>query len=175
MNERATLAAIDRPTLVRYGVLAWFCSLSMITYIDRVCIKQVQEEIEASLGLPPGDIWMAFVVLGVIGIFWVAGFYRWYRDGPREHPGVNEKERDLIEAGTGLSRKPAPLSWATVLKSPTLWCLSFMYFCSNSGWSLFITFDSRILKNDMKLAGWELHLASGAPLFFGGIACMLGG
>src|SRR5512140_2547746 len=32
--------SIAKPTNVRYVVLAWACSLSMLTYIDRVCIKQ---------------------------------------------------------------------------------------------------------------------------------------
>ena len=32
---------VAKPTGVRYGVLGWACALSMITYIDRVCIKQV--------------------------------------------------------------------------------------------------------------------------------------
>src|SRR3954447_9864606 len=48
MNDvnRATTA-----TLVRYKVLAWMCALSMITYIDRVCIKQVGDEITGDLGI----------------------------------------------------------------------------------------------------------------------------
>jgi nitrate/nitrite transporter NarK len=50
-----------------------------------------------------------------------------------------------------------------------------MYFCSNSGWSFFITYVTPYMKNDLQLSGWQLHLASGAPLFFGGIGCMLGG
>jgi nitrate/nitrite transporter NarK len=69
----------------------------------------------------------------------------------------------------------APMSWASILSSPTLWCLSFMYFCSNSGWSFFITYVTPYMKNDLQLTGWQLHLASGAPLFFGGIGCLLGG
>jgi MFS family permease len=117
----------------------------------------------------------AFVLLGVLGVFWVAGFNYWFRDTPRQHPHVNEAERDLIESQAAAAAKPAPLSWDTVLRSPTLWCLSIMYFCSNSGWSFFITFVNPYLKNDLKLTGWLLHVASGAPLFFGGFGCMLGG
>jgi nitrate/nitrite transporter NarK len=68
-----------------------------------------------------------------------------------------------------------PLSWSAMLSSPTLWTLSFMYFCSNSGWSFFITFVTPYLKNDLGLTGWTLHLASGAPLFFGCLGCFCGG
>jgi MFS family permease len=346
---------------VRYGVLAWFCTLSMITYIDRVCIMQVQDDMQSDLGLTKdqfayafsafalayalfevptgwlgdrigprkvlsrivvcwlgftaltgmatswltlvvvrflfgageagaypniaratknwipfrergraqGLIWTfgrwggavapvliialtypfvyledlagwhvagwrgAFFMLGLLGLAWVIGFRLFFRDVPREHPGVNEAELALIEgpayeqrnsvepmdadrqarasppetgivaaagplapavtesitatapaapavvSATAVERPslavPAPMSWASILTSPTLWCLSFMYFCSNSGWSFFITYVTPYMKNDLQLSGWQLHLASGAPLFFGGIGCMLGG
>lgn len=291
MNDVNTLAASSTATRVRYGILAWFCSLSMITYIDRVCIMQVQDDIQRDLGLSPDDfkwafsffalayalfeipsgwigdrigprkvlarivlcwllftaltgfawgllslvvirflfgageagaypnmargarnwfpysergtaqglIWTfgrwggavapilivllampfgwrgAFVLLGVLGVFWVIGFWNRFRDTPREHPDVNEAEQLLIESGVSSAAKPAPLNWGSVLRSPTLWTLSFMYFCSNSGWSFFITYVTPYLKNDLELKGWQLHLASGAPLFFGGVGCMLGG
>ena len=35
----------------------------------------------------------AFVLLGVLGVFWVIGFARWFRDTPGEHPAVNDAER----------------------------------------------------------------------------------
>jgi len=282
---------IPQPTAVRYGVLAWLCSLSMITYIDRVCIMQVREDMERDLGLEEwqfsyafsafalayalceiptgwlgdrlgarkvltrivlcwlfftaltgavwdwtslmvvrtlfgageagaypnmarasrnwfpyrqrglaqGLIWTfgrmggaiapvlivllaapfgwrgAFVLLSVIGVIWLVGFARWYRDRPQEHPQVNDAERALIVEGSPVSAAPAPLSWDGILRSPTLWCLSIMYFCSNSGWSFFITWVPAYLKSDLKLEGTTLHVASGAPLFFGAIGCLLGG
>lgn len=346
------------PSRVRYGVLGWFCTLSMITYIDRVCIMQVQDDMQRDLGLTKdefayafsafalayalfevptgwlgdrigprkvlsrivlcwlgftaltgtvtswlslvivrflfgageagaypniaratknwipfsergraqGLIWTfgrwggavapvlivaltypfeylgdlagwhvagwrgAFFMLGLFGVLWVIGFRLWFRDSPREHTGVNEAELALIEGPMYEQRKqaervvadwqapvspaivaarsplapaitesltatapdepgpaaqnlreqpvvavPVPMSWSSILSSRTLWFLSFMYFCSNSGWSFFITYVTPYMKNDLQLSGWELHLASGAPLFFGGIGCMLGG
>jgi nitrate/nitrite transporter NarK len=125
-----------------------------------------------SLGYPG---WRgAFLMLGVLGVVWVWGFALYFRDTPAEHPGVYEAEQALIR-GAAAPAAPAPISWASILTSPTLWCLSFMYFCSNSGWSFFITYVNPYLKNDLQLAGWTLHVASGAPLLFGGIGCMLGG
>jgi MFS family permease len=291
--------SLEQPTLVRYKVLAWMCALSMITYIDRVCIKQVQEPMQNELGITPsqfawvfsafglayalfevpsgwlGDVfgarvtlvrivlwwsvftaltgliwpvpgwplfafaalltvrflfgmgeagaypntaralrgwfpysrrglaqgllWMfgrwggavaplligvlalwfgwrgAFLVFALMGVAWVIGFWLWYRDTPRQHPSVNEAERQLIEASAADSAKPAPLSWRAMLRSPTLWCLCGMYFCSNAGWCFFITWDVNYHKQVLGLSGSDLQLASGAPLFFGGIACLLGG
>jgi ACS family glucarate transporter-like MFS transporter len=119
----------------------------------------------------------SFLVFGLLGAAWVAGFWLWFRDTPRQHPGVNEAERAAIEEEAAAVRLgPAPpLSWLAMLSSPTLWWLCGMYFCSNAGWCLFITWDVAYLRGVLKLGGWPLSLAAGAPLFCGGIACLLGG
>jgi MFS family permease len=313
----------DKPTLVRYQVLAWVCALSMITYIDRVCIKQVAGDMRAALGvseaafawafaafglsyallevpsgwlgdrlgprkvltrivlcwslftaltgcvwqftldsgyeialpvvgfvpillngfvvlvmirflfgageagaypniaralrnwfpyarrgMAQGLLWMfgrwggaiapilvgvfaswlgwrgAFWIFGVVGVIWVMTFTVFFRDSPAEHPGVNAAERELIlghTAAAPTSNPPSPavtyppLSWKTMLRSRTLWCLSLMYFCSNAGWCFFITWDVEYYKKVLGLSDMPLRIASGAPLFFGGIACMVGG
>jgi len=117
----------------------------------------------------------AFVAFGVLGVLWVIAFAAFFRDRPEEHEGVNSAELDLIRDGAKESAKPPPLSWANMLRSPTLWCLSLMYFCSNAGWCFFITWDGRYYESVLGLTHSSLRLASGAPLFFGGVACFLGG
>jgi MFS transporter, ACS family, glucarate transporter len=291
MNDLAAVAPpAVKPTGVRYGVLGWACALSMITYIDRVCFKQVGGEIAHELGLTDiqlgmafaafalsyalfevpsgwlgdllgprkvltrivicwsvftaltgaawnlnslvairflfgageagaypnsaralrswfpyrqrglaqGMLWMfgrwggaiaspliylvaqplgwrgAFAVFGLLGLVWVVGFYTWFRDTPDAHPAVNDAERALIAAGTTAAR-PAPLSWPAMLTSANLWLLFVMYTCSNAGWCFFITWDVKYYAHVLKLSEGTLQLASGAPLFFGGIACLLGG
>jgi ACS family glucarate transporter-like MFS transporter len=280
------------PTRVRYKILAWLCSLSALTYIDRICIMQVQGDIQRDLGLTPvlmgtvfsafslayalfevpsgwlgdrigprkvlsrivlcwsaftaltgsawnfasllvfrflfgvgeagaypnmaratknwfpfrergkaqGLVWMfarwggalapviitvlalpfgwrgAFLMLGVIGLVWAWGFWTRFHDSPAEDPRPNAAERALIaEGGGSAAAAPAPLSWRTLLRSHNLWFLSAMYFCSNAGWSFFATWISAYLKKDLGLSGTGLVVASGGPLFFGGIACLLGG
>src|SRR5207302_58398 len=106
---------------------------------------------------------------------WVSAFAYYFRDSPAQHPGVNEAERAIILGATQESAKPPRLSWKTMLKSPTLWCLSLMYFCSNAGWAFFITWDVKYYENVLGLRGFILDIALGAPLFFGGLACLLGG
>src|SRR5260370_2209279 len=51
MNRPVHIPAETRATRIRFFALAWFCSLSMITYIDRVCIMQVQDEIKYDLSI----------------------------------------------------------------------------------------------------------------------------
>src|SRR5262249_47479237 len=50
-------------------------------------------------------------------------------------PMMESSTEPVSLAEPSMARTAAPMSWASILSSPTLWCLSFMYFCSNSGWS----------------------------------------
>lgn len=303
---------IEKPTNVRYMVLGWACSLSMLTYVDRVCIKQVGDEMQADLGLSnqqfawvfsafalsyallevpsgwlgdrygarqvlcrivlwwsfftaltglvpvlgdsylalpegmagwvapipialillvavrflfgageagaypnasralrnwfpytrrgfaQGLLWTfgrwggaiapmmiavyalpwgwrgAFVLFGVTGAIWVIFFSYFFRNSPAEHPGVNAAERALIHEKGDEKTKP-PISWLSILKSRSLWFLCAMYLCSNAGWCFFITWDVKYYDTVLNLKGMDLRIASGAPLFFGGVACLVGG
>ncbi len=298
MNVPVDPALVAPPTMVRYKVLAWACSLSMLTYIDRVCIKQVEPDISRELGLTEQDfkwvfaafglayalfevpsgwlgdrfgprrmlcrivlwwsvftaltglvfpfrlnlgsaislsgfeiaaavngsllllilvrflfgvgeagaypimaralrnwfpysrrgraqglIWSfgrfggamapwliaqlalpfgwrgAFLSFGVIGVVWVVAFAVFFRNSPAEHPGVNPAERAYIEEGTSDTARPPPLSWRTMLFSPTLWLLCGMYLCSNAGWCFFITWDLTYYRRVLGMSGWSLALA----------------
>ena len=126
------------------------------------------------LALPFG--WRGgFVLMSVLGIVWLWRFAARYQDSPGLDPSVNDAERALIAEGRVNTGKSLPLSWPTMLGSSTLWALSLMYFCSNAGWSFFISWVTPFLQRDLHLSGLRLVLASGGPLFFGGIACLLGG
>src|SRR5947209_7757962 len=41
----------DRPTRVRFGVLAFLCALAFVLYIDRICISKAAPQIEAEFGI----------------------------------------------------------------------------------------------------------------------------
>src|SRR5437870_10511476 len=60
MGQTAICSNPDRPTNVRYGVLGFACSLSLLTYLDRVCISQVKDRIRADLDI--GAVEMGFVL-----------------------------------------------------------------------------------------------------------------
>lgn len=117
----------------------------------------------------------AFLAFALLGVVWVVLFARWFHDTPQQDPRVNAGEQALLAEAAGRPGEKLPLSWKTMLFSPTLWCLSGMYFFSNCGWCFFITWDFEYFKEVLKLSGRDLRLASGAPLICGGIACMLGG
>src|SRR6516225_3159401 len=50
-RDVSSLSALQRPTRVRYGVLGFACALSMITYLDRVCIASAVSPMMDALGL----------------------------------------------------------------------------------------------------------------------------
>jgi MFS transporter, ACS family, glucarate transporter len=54
------LADSARPTRVRYGVLFFLCTLSLLLYIDRVCIGQADTWIRAELKLTKTDMGWIF-------------------------------------------------------------------------------------------------------------------
>ena len=52
----------------------------------------------------PHMSWRAiFAACGAVGFVWAAAWFRWFRDEPRDHPGVNAAEVELIEAGRRIS------------------------------------------------------------------------
>src|SRR5262245_26222047 len=126
------------------------------------------------LAYPWGWRW-GFVLLSGLGLLWLWGFYSRFKDSPQDDTAVNDAERVLIAGAVNTSSTPPPLSWVTMLRSPTLWALSLMYFASNAGWSFFASWITPYLQKDLRLSGVKLVIASGGPLFFGGIACLLGG
>lgn len=70
---------------LRYVVLAFICSLSVITYLDRVCISGSAPYISADLGLTPvqmGAVFSAFAI--AYAIFEVPGGWLGDRIGPRK-------------------------------------------------------------------------------------------
>jgi MFS family permease len=78
------LVAAANPTRVRLGVLAFACSLALLTYLDRVCISRVQEDIERELRLSEFQMGLVFGAFAIgYGLFEVPG--GWMGDvwGPR--------------------------------------------------------------------------------------------
>jgi MFS transporter, ACS family, glucarate transporter len=76
---------LEKPSIVRYSVLAWACSLSMLTYIDRVCIKTVRADMETSLGIDAKDFGLVFGAFGLsYALFEVPSGWLGDRFGPRK-------------------------------------------------------------------------------------------
>jgi MFS family permease len=72
-----------------------------------------------------------FFIFGAAGIAWAMVWYAYYRDFPREHPGINAAELAIL--GTASPRVPPgarpAVPWRLILRSRDLWRLSTIYFC----------------------------------------------
>jgi MFS transporter, ACS family, glucarate transporter len=60
-----TPSTSDKPTRVRYGVLAFCCVLSMITYLDRVCFGTVAPYIRAEFDLSRSQLGWLFTAFAL--------------------------------------------------------------------------------------------------------------
>jgi MFS family permease len=133
-----------------------------------------------TLGLP-GDVpaWrVAFWAAGLVGVVWCLAFFPWFRDDPAAVSSVNAAELRLIKA----DEPPAPQghhmparTWRALLFSRSLWAIGCLYIFGSFGWSFFVSWMPRYMKevHHVEYAGSEL--LSGMPLFFGGISCLIGG
>ncbi len=84
LQPRETLVP-PKPTMVRYQVLGWVCVLSMITYIDRVCIKQVGGAMRSDLGISKEQFAWVFSAFGLAyALFEVPSGWLGDRFGPRK-------------------------------------------------------------------------------------------
>lgn len=119
-----------------------------------------------------------FGIFGLLGVFWAAAFYYWFRDDPAQHPAVNEAERQLI-AGAGVSppggRAHPPVPWGLVLCSRNVWLLGGVITCSAFNSYLYYFWYPTYLEEGRQLepliSGW----LSGMVLAGGAIGCTLGG
>jgi MFS transporter, ACS family, glucarate transporter len=119
---------------------------------------------------------IAFGLFGLLGVIWCVAFYKWFRDNPADHPGVNAAELALIpQVGEGQSDHPH-MPWSVMFSRPTMWLLFTQYFTLSYSWYFFITWFPKYLHDaqhyDLKAKG---ALLAGVPLFLGGIGALVGG
>lgn len=118
---------------------------------------------------------MAFGLFGLLGIAWAVFFFRWFRDRPAEHPGVNAAELALLDGAESNAPGHGPMPWRALLASGTVWLLWLQYFCMSWGWYFYITWLPTYLREARGLPIGTGALLAGLPLFFGGIGCFVGG
>jgi len=113
-----------------------------------------------------------FLVLTVIGVVWVAGWRRWYRDQPRDSVRITPAE--LEEIGESGANTQHVLPWKSAVRSRNLWIIISAAFAFRYGMYFFQFWLPMYL---MKSHGFtETALLSTTWLFLAGaIANLLGG
>lgn len=119
----------------------------------------------------------AFALFGSVGVVWALAWWRWFRDDPRTHPGVNAAELAAIAAGDGSApaAEHATVQWSLLIRSRTLLALSLMYWGAIYGWYFYLTWLPTYLLRargfDLRQVGWLAALpllAIGVGVFAGG-------
>jgi len=118
---------------------------------------------------------LAFAAFGLVGVFWAAVFYWWYRDAPNEHAGVNEEELKLLPSGKDARLGHGPIPWRKFLGSRTVWCLWGQYMCLNFGWQFYVTWLPTYLLEARGVNLLAAALLTAFVLFCGGLGCLFCG
>ena len=116
---------------------------------------------------------ISFVVFGILGLVWCLFWWRWYRDDPAQHPGVNAAELDLIREGRAHDGQ-ARIRWRELL-SLNLLLICMMYFCVGYAFYFYLTWLPTYLKEALGFSTQQAGWIAGVILLAGGIATGLGG
>jgi len=116
-----------------------------------------------------------------VAFLWCIMFFGFFRNKPREHPGVNEAERELIDVGRIEAKGPVRVPWGKLLRSRNLWAICGMYVVTNYCWYFLMYFLPGMMKSEFK--EWNdtpsgrclVALLAGCPLLIGMFGCLAGG
>ncbi len=119
-----------------------------------------------------------FVEFGVLGVFWCAAWYWWFRDRPEEHATVNQAEVALIRVGQADAKSSSSahrMPWKALVRSRNMWFLCAMYFAYGYSLYFYITWLPTYL---LQARGFSTEYAgyfSALPWVFGAVAFLVGG
>jgi len=109
-----------------------------------------------------------FYVFGAIGLVWAVLFYRWYRDNPKDHPGVNAAELALLQGAEDTASGHGDVPWGRLVSRGSVWLLWAQYFLITYPWYFYITWLPTYLQEGRHLSMAESAKFAILPLLFGG-------
>jgi MFS transporter, ACS family, glucarate transporter len=119
---------------------------------------------------------MPFFVFGLIGLGWSALWYWYYRDTPAQHSRINVAERRLIEDSIGIRGAGVhAVPWRRILRSPSLWTLSLMYFCYGYSIDIYLDWFPKYLNEHRGFNLTQMGVYASLPLLAGAAGDLLGG
>ncbi len=119
----------------------------------------------------------AFLILGLIGIFWAVIWWIGFRDRPEEHPSLSADEKNEIirtrqEEETG---DKTALDARQLLRSKNMWSAIGQYFCSNFTFFFALTWLFPHLKSTYQLDTMEAGWYAVAPFIAGALGNWVAG
>lgn len=113
----------------------------------------------------------AFVVTGLIGFVWVAVWFWYFRDDPKEHPSCTQEELALLPQAPKGPRPKVP--WGPLISR--MWPVTLTYFCY--GWCLwlYLSYLPSFFKDTFSLTNSQAALFSTMVYFIGAMGNTTGG
>jgi ACS family glucarate transporter-like MFS transporter len=115
----------------------------------------------------------AFEIFGALGVVWAVWFFKWYRDDPSTHPGVNAAELAIIPPASETAPVHGPTPWRLMLRSPSVLLLWAQYVCFAYGWWFYVTWLPTYLQDERGLDPKRGALLASLPLLLGGVGCLV--
>jgi MFS family permease len=168
------------------GAFSPFVFAAMIRWLNSTPVREILAVVP---GLAEMSGWrLGFLTAGLVGVIWCIAFYPWFRNDPASHKGVNAAELAVIRAsggrqppgfpgenqGADASRAPSGI-WRALFTSRSLWALMLLYTFGSFGWSFFVSWMPRYLKDAHGIAFNASEQVWKQPLLYGGASCLLGG
>ena len=178
---------LPRIERARAGGLLWLCARWGAAFAPLVfgAMTRGIQSWQATAGGSPLVDWLAsipswrlaFFASGALGLVWCVAFFAWFRDEPSEKPSVNAVELRIIEQGRGelSEHRGDPRVWRRLASSTSLWAMAGYYICGSFGWSFFLSWMPRYMKDVHGVTFEQSEWSSAWPLVCGGIACLVGG
>jgi sugar phosphate permease len=117
-----------------------------------------------------------FFIFGLIGLGWAGLWYWYYRDTPGQHLRINPAERSLIENALGVrDARVKAVPWRQILRSPSLWTLSLMYFCYGYAIDVYLDWFPKYLNEHRGFSLTQMGIYASLPLLAGAAGDLLGG
>src|SRR5437763_8373825 len=118
-----------------------------------------------------------FVACGSLGFVWAVAWYRWFRDEPRDHPGVNEAEAQLIESERRIAvhAHGGRGVWRALAASPSVWFLCLAYFSNSYGSYFVMTSLPTYLAEQRGFQKESLSVFAGLPMLLSVFGDLSGG
>ena len=117
-----------------------------------------------------------FLIFGVMGVLWAVLFFNWFRDLPKNHPGVNAAELAVIGDHSHATGGDHSVPWAELLACRSVWMLWLQYFCMSFAWYFYITWMPTFIKETFpNFTDIQRGLLGCVPLFFGGLGSIFAG
>jgi sugar phosphate permease len=122
--------------------------------------------------------WRAlFFFYALPGLVWACWFAVWFRSRPRDHPGVDEAEQEIIgQEENPPSSGPAPaIPWRRIFGSTALWLICAQQFCRAGALRLFDQWLPTYLQEARGQQIGDANLWTSLPLLGGVVGGMAGG